>query len=163
MSEGTPRPLPKLPLTGGCFCGAVRYRIDAFPFLLYACHCTQCQRQSGSAFALNMPVATGSFQITTGSPKVWRRPTTSGDDIANSFFCDTCGNRIYAGRDSRPESLNVRAGTLDDTSWLVPAAHFFMQNAQLWERADDDAPCYDIGPADFIALAKTWRSGFSDT
>lgn len=163
MGERSTPSTPKLPLTGGCFCGSVRYRIDAFPLLLYACHCTQCQRQSGSAFALNMPVATSAFHVTSGSPKTWRRPTTSGDDIATSWFCDVCASRIYAGRDSRPESVNVRAGTLDDTNWLVPAAHFFMENAQPWERLADGAPCFETGPAEFVSLAKEWRSKFDST
>lgn len=157
-TKGERLPKPPLPLSGGCSCGEVRYRIDAFPYLLYACHCTQCQRQSGSAFALNMSVPTASLHITHGTPKSWRRPTSTGDAIATSWFCETCGNRIYAERDTRPESVNVRAGTLDDTRWLVPAAHFFMENAQPWEAFGADAVCFDTAPREYIGLVKAWQA-----
>ena len=68
---------PVLPMTGGCACGAIRYEITSFPLLLYSCHCTDCQTISGSAFALNMPVATQGFRIVTGQPKAWRRLTSA--------------------------------------------------------------------------------------
>lgn len=63
---------PVLPLTGGCPCEAVRFEVTAMPLLLYACHCTECQRWSGSAFSMSMPVAANSFGLTRGEPKPWR-------------------------------------------------------------------------------------------
>ena len=158
MQDPGPRPKPERPLTGGCSCGAIRYTISAFPLLLYACHCTQCQRQSGSAFALNMPVATTALRVTAGTPQDWTRRTTAGDAMVRSFFCGTCGNRIYASRDTRPASVNVRAGTLDDTSWLMPVAHFFMGDAQRWETIADPSSCYDSFPPDYQPLAERWRA-----
>jgi len=145
-----------LPLTGGCPCGNVRYQIDAFPLLLYACHCTNCQCESGSAFALNMPVATASFRINQGSPKAWRRIRASGARTA-SWFCGDCSGRLYGERDVRPNSVNVRAGTLDDTTWLVPVAHFLMREAQGWERLGDEAECFEALPPDFRSLMAKWR------
>ena len=59
-------PRPSLPITGGCQCGAIRYEITLFPLLLYTCNCTDCQRQTGSAFALNMPVKYKDFRILQG-------------------------------------------------------------------------------------------------
>ena len=114
---------PTLPLTGGCSCGAIRYEVMSFPLLLYTCNCTECQTASGSAFALNMPVLTKDFRIRQGKPREWRRPSPSGADVT-SWFCGACGGRIYGERAGRPESVNLRAGTLDDTSWLTPAAHY---------------------------------------
>lgn len=119
---------PVLPLTGGCPCGAVRYAISAFPLFLYACHCTDCQRQSGSAFALNMPVATEAFRVVAGTPTGWRRLAPSGATVV-SWFCGDCGGRINGERIGRPELTVVRAGTLDDTSWLSPGAHFYTRSA----------------------------------
>jgi hypothetical protein len=101
--------------------------------LLYTCNCTDCQTASGSAFALNMPVATRGFRIVTGEPMGWRRKSPSGADVT-SWFCGDCGARIYGERKGRAESMNLRAGTLDDTKWLVPAAHTFMKSAQGWVR-----------------------------
>jgi hypothetical protein len=147
---------PTLPLTGGCPCGAIRYEITAHPLLLYACHCTNCQRQSGSAFAMNMPVATSAFRIVRGELKGWRRLSPSGVETI-SWFCADCAGRVHGSRTSRAESVNVRAGSLDDTSWLRPAAHMFVRSAQPWlqlPRAD----CFDEAPPDFKALARAWRA-----
>jgi hypothetical protein len=134
----------------------VRYQISTFPLLLYACHCTDCQRESGSAFALNMPVATAALQILHGAPRAWRRVRSSGARTA-SWFCGDCSGRIYGERDSRPASVNVRAGTLDDTSWLVPAAHIFMRSALSWDEVSGDAECFATLPDDWRPLAARWR------
>jgi hypothetical protein len=147
---------PPPPLTGGCPCGAVRYAIGAFPLLLYACHCTNCQRESGSAFALNMPVRTDAFRIVTGAPRAWRRVRESGARTV-SWFCGDCSGRLYGERDLRPASVNVRAGMLDDTSWLVPVAHLFMRSAQRWERVGGEAECFDALPEDWRGLSAKWR------
>ncbi len=152
---------PALPLTGGCPCGAVRYEIVTFPLLLYACHCTNCQRESGSAFAMNMPVAPDSFRITAGTPKAWRRVRASGAQTA-SWFCGDCSGRLYGERDTRPNSFNVRAGSLDDTTWLVPVAHILMREAQGWERLGDEGECFEGLPDNFRALTAKWREMWSD-
>jgi hypothetical protein len=148
---------PVLPLTGGCSCGAIRYRITSFPLLLYSCNCTCCQRASGSAFALNMPVLTRDFQILQGEPKGWHRSSPSGV-AATSRFCGECGSRLYGERAGRAEIVNVRAGTLDDTSWIVPAAHFFTRSAQPWVQFSVGASCYDTQPPDFAGLIPAWRA-----
>ena len=148
---------PALPLTGGCPCGAIRYEITSFPLLLYVCNCTDCQTASGSAFALNMPVAAKDFHILKGQPKGWRRQSPTGADVT-SWFCGDCGGRIHGERSGRPESMTVRAGTLDDTKWLVPAAHMFMRSAQPWVLPAANAQCHDTGPSDFRPLAQVWRA-----
>jgi hypothetical protein len=150
----TPR-RPPLPLTGGCPCGAIRYQIDAYPLLAYACHCTECQRQSGSAFAVNMPVPTPAFRIVQGTPKGWRHLSPSGVEVV-SWFCGDCSGRINGERAGRPETTNVRAGSLDDTSWLSMGAHLFVRSAQPWVQLSHDTPCFEESPADFRPLAKAW-------
>lgn len=152
----------QLPLQGGCPCGAVRYEVTALPLSLYACHCTDCQRQSGSSFALNMPVATSSLRITKGETKGWRQTSPSGAPTI-SHFCADCGGRIFGERDGRPGSVNLRAGTLDDTTWLRPVAHFFARSAQPWERlSDGDALGFDTMPDATLAVAsKAWRDALA--
>jgi hypothetical protein len=151
-----PQVRPILPLTGGCSCGAIRYQITSFPLLLYTCHCADCQTTSGSAFALNMPVATSGFRINKGEPKGWRRKSPSGADVT-SWFCSECGARVYGERDSRPDSVNVRAGTLDVTSWLIPVAHMFRRSAQSWVVLPD-AECHETMPGDYRPLGAKWRA-----
>ena len=148
---------PALPMTGGCSCGAIRYQIASFPLLLYTCNCTDCQTASGSAFAQNMPVLARDFHILQGEPKGWRRLSPTGIPVI-SWFCGDCGGRLYGERAGREEIVNVRAGTLDDTSWLVPAAHMFMKSAQPWVLPAANAECHEVGPDDFRPLAAAWRA-----
>ena len=68
------------------------------------------------------------------------------------------GARIYGSRKSRPDSMNLRAGTLDDTKWLTPVAHIFLKSAQPWVKSADGAECRDEEPADFIPFARNWRA-----
>ncbi len=152
---------PALPLRGGCPCGAIRYEIASFPLLLYTCNCTDCQRTSGSAFALNMPVAAKDFHILQGEPKGWRRLSPSGADVT-SWFCGDCGGRIYGERAGRPQSVNIRAGTLDDTAWLVPVAHMYVRSAQPWVLPATNAECHAAGPGDLQAAARAWRAMWPD-
>ena len=147
---------PVLPLTGGCSCGAIRYEIASFPLLLYTCNCTDCQTTSGSAFALNMPVSSRDFHILKGEPKGWHHASPSGADVT-SWFCGDCGARIYGSRQSRPESINIRAGTLDDTTWLIPVGHLFTRSAQPWVQPAN-AECHEMQPSDFRPLAAKWRA-----
>ena len=148
---------PVLPMRGGCQCGAICYEITAFPLLLYTCNCTDCQRQSGSAFALNMPVTSGDFRILQGEPKGWRHLSPSGTPVI-SRFCENCGTRLYGERDGRPQTINLRAGTLDDTSWLVPAAHFFMRSAQSWVQPAPAAQCIETQLNRWDPLLPAWRA-----
>ena len=144
-------------MTGGCSCGAIRYELTSFPLLLYTCNCTDCQTSSGSAFALNMPVATKGFRIVQGEPKGWHHLSPSGAEVS-SWFCGECGARIYGSRKSRPDSMNLRAGTLDDTGWLTPVAHMFTQSAQAWMKPADGAECFGTAASDFAPLAHRWRA-----
>ena len=151
---------PSLPMTGGCSCGAVRYEITSFPLLAYTCNCTNCQTASGSAFALNMPVAAKGFRVTKGEPKGWHHRSPSGAEVM-SWFCGDCGARIHGSRKMRPDSVNIRAGTLDDTKWLVPVGHFFMRSAQPWI-TPTTAECHDGAPPDYAPLARTWRASWPE-
>jgi len=148
---------PTLPLTGGGCCGAIRYEVTSFPLLLYTCNCTDCQTASGSAFGLSLPVPSKAFRIVQGEPKAWRRKSPLGVNVTG-WFCATCGARLYGEREGRPEAVNLRAGTLDDTKWLVPIAHMFTRSAQGWVVRSDGVECFDTAPKDFVALAQQWRT-----
>jgi hypothetical protein len=152
---------PTLPLTGGCSCGAIRYEVGSFPRLLYSCNCTDCQTASGSAFALNMPVLARDFHILQGEPKRWHHLSPRGVQVT-SRFCGDCGARLYGERAGRDQIVNLRAGTLDDTTWLVPAAHMFMKSAQpwvqFWVQPAANAECHATQPADFGASMIAWRA-----
>jgi len=122
---------PALPLTGGCPCEAVRFEVRAMPFLIFAWHCTACQRWSGSA-----SVDSGQarrFCTDARRPKTLaphRRPAAFESTYR---FCADCGGRILGERADLPDIVTVRAGTLDDTSWVRPIAHIYLASAQAWE------------------------------
>jgi hypothetical protein len=152
-----------LPMSGGCACGAIRYEIASFPLLVYTCNCTDCQTRSGSAFAVNMPAAAGDFHVLKGGPKAWRHNSPSGVAVI-SWFCGDCGARIYGERKGRAEIVNVRAGTLDDTSWLLPAAHFFTRaaSAQSWVQPAARATCFETQPDGWDELLRAWRAAWPE-
>lgn len=117
---------------GGCQCGAVRYRLTGEPMMLVVCHCKECQRQSGSAFGMSLVVRTADFELLSGALGRFERSSDSGRKVGVAF-CPTCGTRVF----HEPErmsglALNVRAGTLDDTSALVPAMHVWTRSKQPW-------------------------------
>src|SRR4051794_35664527 len=148
---------PTLPMTGGCSCGTIRYEIASFPLLLYTCNCTDCQTRSGSAFALNMPVIARDFRLLQGAPKAWHSTSPRGVAVT-SWFCADCGARLYGERRGRDEIANVRAGTLDDTAWLLPVAHFFTRSisAQSWVQPAAGARCFETQPDNWDELIAAW-------
>jgi hypothetical protein len=102
-----------------------------------------------------MPVAIGAFRIVRGEPKPWRRIGASGVQ-STYWFCGDCGGRVRGERDARPDIRVVRAGTLDDTSWVRPIAHVYMRSAQSWEQISGPE-CFEVMPNDFWALSEKWQ------
>ena len=123
--------------TGGCQCGRLRYRITAEPRVLAACHCTECQRQSGSAFGLSLVVDRAHLQMESGTPKLFTRTGGSGKPVVCAF-CGDCGTRITHAPEVLPDTINVKAGTLDDTAGLRPAFHVWLKSKQGWYEPPKD-------------------------
>ncbi|MFN8108896.1 MAG: GFA family protein [Thermoleophilia bacterium] len=119
-------------ITGHCLCGAITYRCDAEPVLTGVCHCTDCQRQTGTASSVVVAVPAGSLKVAGEMASF----TTVGDvhgTETNRFFCSNCGSPIVSRIVARPDLEFIKAGTLDDTSWLRPTVEFFGRSAQAWE------------------------------
>jgi hypothetical protein len=150
-------PAIPLPLAGGCQCGACRYAISTPPLTLYACHCTECQRQSGSAFGLSMPVPRVGFAITRGAPATWRRVAASGRAV-DCAACPTCGTRLAHFPTRNDAVANVKAGTLDDTTWLRPVGHLWARSAHPWVTIPAGVLVYEGQPPDFEALCTAWKA-----
>ena len=124
---------------GGCQCGFVRYTLDGKLIRLNICHCKDCQKQSGSAFGMSLVIDPDAFSLTAGNLKTFELQSDS-DRIKTCAFCPNCGVRIY----NRTSALcSVKAGTLDDTSWLEPDAHYWTARKQDWVELPDGLPCYD--------------------
>jgi hypothetical protein len=147
----------QLPLTGGCQCGSVRYEITANPLAVYVCHCTECQRQSGSAFALSLAVAREALAVVEGAPAVWRRELEGGR-IIDCLFCGACGVRLFHNPERNPRASIVKPGTLDDTTWLKPVGHIWTRSAQSWVPIPQTTVNYEGQPPDLSRLIEAWKA-----
>lgn len=116
---------------GGCQCGAIRYRFSGPPLTLYLCHCTECQKQSASAFGMSLWVPRAKLEILSGEPKFWQRGADSGRTMVCAF-CPDCGSRLYHAESPDSETVSLKAGSLDDKAGLKPAAHIWIKSAQPW-------------------------------
>lgn len=148
---------PTGPLRGRCQCGAVRYVVTAEPLTLYACHCTNCRRQGGSAFALSLLIAREGWTVTQGAPQAYRFAGDSGRP-KTGLFCPECGVRLSHETDGAA-TRTIRAGTLDEISALSPVGHIWTRSALAWMRFGPDDLIYERGPDDdFAALIARWRA-----
>jgi hypothetical protein len=117
---------------GGCACRAVRYRMLSSPLYVHCCHCTECQCQSGGAFAVNALIETNRVQLLSGKPAPAVLPTESGRG-QTVLRCPDCGTTLwshYAG--AGPQVAFVRVGTLDDPSALPPDIHIYTRSKLRW-------------------------------
>ena len=146
--------LPDLPLEGGCQCGQLRYRLKGKPLTFYLCHCTECQRQTSSAFGESLRVNAADMEF-AGRKAVTRRMAESGT-AREGIFCPDCGVRVWHGSEGKPEG-NIKAGTLDDTSWLWPAGHIWTRSKQPFMAIAEDELDFPRQPEDlYAALIARW-------
>jgi hypothetical protein len=143
-------------IAGGCQCGEVRYELSAEPQAIYVCHCTECQRQSASAFGMSMPVPRAALRVTRGELREWRRTAASGH-VITAFCCGNCGSRVLTASTRLPDEVFVKPGTLDDTSRVRPVVHFWTRSAQSWVPIPPDHLAYAADAADFAAIAERWQ------
>ena len=147
---------PTLPLHGGCQCGHVRYCITEPPLVLYACHCTECQRQSASAFGMSMAVERDALSVDWSRCGTWERVGASGRKVA-CRFCRLCGARLFHEPARNPAIVNIKPGSLDDVSWLQPVGHLWTTSKQPWVGVPEGVLAYDGQPEDFEDLFTAWR------
>ena len=124
--------------TGGCLCGAIRYSIEAKLAELLSCHCTDCQRASGAHGAVVAFVRRENFALLQGTPKRYAKKADSGRTLIR-YFCGECGSSLYSHRETMPEVIGVRAGTLDDSGSLRITAHIWTKSAPPWSYIDPAA------------------------
>ncbi len=117
---------------GGCLCGAVRFHLDRSAVVgSNHCHCRDCQRATGSAFATFCAVPEAAFALDRGGPRSFTVKGESGGDVAR-FFCGECGSQLYSAVTVMPGFFFVKSGSLDDASWMEPASDFWGSSAQPW-------------------------------
>jgi hypothetical protein len=134
------------PITGHCLCGAVSYTVDAQPIVSGVCHCTDCQRQTGSPFTVFVGVPEAAFEISGESLSSY---TTVGSDHGGEterFFCTACGSPVYSLSPQAPGIMLLKAGSIDDSSWLEPAMELYLDSALPWSPRFEAPAQFERGP-----------------
>ena len=145
-----------LPLSGGCHCGAVRYEVAQAPLMVYCCHCTNCQKISGAAFAISATIFEASFSYKTGLARKVEWISDAGNQRYGDY-CGDCGVRILHGQTPSIGVLSLRAGTLDDPSLARPSGHIWTKSAQSWVTfAPEDILC-DVQPTDYTPYVERFK------
>ena len=140
------------PLSGGCACRAVRYRMTGKPMIVHCCHCRWCQRETGASFALNAMIEADRVVLLAGEPEIVVTPSLSGkgQKIAR---CPQCRVALWSNYAGAGDTVRfVRVGTLDEPDRLPPDVHIFTMSKQPWVKLDAGAPAF----AEFYDIAALW-------
>ncbi len=121
-------------ITGGCYCGAIRFRATQTPRFQTNCHCANCRRAIGAQSVAWISVDLANFEWVKGTPKRFRTDTG-----AWRTFCDTCGTSLTYERDTRPGEIDITTGSLDRPEQFPPADDFFTDEKLPWVRLVDGA------------------------
>jgi hypothetical protein len=153
---------------GGCDCRAVRYRLTSRPLIVHCCHCRWCQRETGSAFALNALIEADRVVLLAGTPRVVLTPSNSGRGQKISR-CPECSIALWSNYAGAGDAIRfVRVGTLDDPDLCPPGVHIFTASKQPWVILPPGAPAfreyYDrktVWPPDSLARREALLAGRS--
>ena len=135
MANDLPEPSPEKPLAGGCLCGAVRFEITA-PFVSAGyCHCTHCQKRTGTPSSLNGRVPRSGFRLLQGEDRLRAFQPPEG---VPKLFCSTCGGHLFSGDPANDEEVAVRLGAIEGDPGIRPEYRMFVDSAAAWVEIPDD-------------------------
>jgi len=126
---------------GGCACGAVRYRLGSDPLFVHCCHCLNCQRQTGSAFVINLLIEAERVELLAGDPQTVDVPRDDGS-AQTIFRCPTCQVAVFSTY-TRPDVWFVRGGTLDEPASVTPDVHIFTRSRLPWVEIPASQPAFE--------------------
>jgi hypothetical protein len=129
-------------LTGGCLCGAVRYAYEGKVGAAGYCHCADCRKVSGSAFGISVPVEAAKFRVVAGSPKGFTKSGDGGRPVTR-FFCPECGSPLYTMPPLHPETVFIKAGSLDDAAIVRPNREAWTISRVEWATIDPSITSYE--------------------
>jgi hypothetical protein len=124
-----------LPLTGGCNCGLVRFEVSEPLLGAGYCHCTRCQRRTGTAAACSARARPGTLRIVAGEDALVHWNAGDGFD---KVFCGTCGSHMFAQDPERPDVVGIRMGAFDGDPGVRPDNRQYVAYAAAWEAVPDD-------------------------
>ena len=143
-------------LEGGCACGEIRYRLTSEPLFTHCCHCLNCQRQTGSAFVVNLLIETDRVELVAGEPQPVDVPR-SGGKKQRIFRCPTCQVAVFS-QYTRSGIRFVRGGTLDDPASVTPDVHIYTRSKLSWVTLPDSVPAF----ATYYDVEKLWPAASLD-
>jgi hypothetical protein len=129
-------------IEGGCACGEIRYRLASDPLITHCCHCLNCQRQTGSAFVINLLIEADRVELLGGEPQPVGVPRDDGS-TQTIFRCPACQVAVYS-QYGHPGVLFVRGGTLDAPSRFEPDVHIFTRSKLDWVTLPASTPAFDV-------------------
>ena len=140
-------------MNGRCTCGRIQYRLRAEPISVHCCHCTWCQRETGSAFVLNALIETEHLEVLGGAPVTIDTPSNSGKG-QKIVRCPTCYVALYSHYAGMGDILAfVRVGTLEEAGSLAPDVHIFTSSKQPWVVLPPDVPAF----AEYYSAKEVWK------
>ncbi|MEM7120093.1 MAG: GFA family protein [Pseudomonadota bacterium] len=122
--------------TAQCGCGALSFNVSGEPKHVYTCSCTNCQRESGSAFTY-CAIYSDSAVNTLGDPKLWRRSTTESGRWIESGFCPSCGVTVFFRMEAWPNVVGVSVGCFADPGFAQPSQHYWASRKHAWLSVPD--------------------------
>ncbi|MCU7940410.1 MAG: GFA family protein [gamma proteobacterium symbiont of Bathyaustriella thionipta] len=126
--------------SGQCLCGVVQFEIKGPIHHIVHCHCSECRKAQGSAYATNGIVQSTDFKILCGKDKLTAYESSPGQ---KKYFCKICGSPIISKRKLKPEQLRIRLGTVTSNVMEQPEAHIFVSSKADWDIIHDDLPQYE--------------------
>ena len=136
--------------TGGCLCGAVRYRCEGEPARVGICQCERCQRQSGSSFLIAVVYERSAVAIETEKLKTYTA-RIDGNNALSRHFCPECGSAVMITLDRYPEIRSLMGGTLDDRTQIKPTFSLWCSSGQPWLELPDSIEQFPDYPDGLIA------------
>jgi len=128
-------------ITGGCLCGKIRYTVSQPVQNVIVCHCTNCQKASGTGASHNTVVPTSAVTFTSGEPKFFADTAKSGNTLYR-YFCGDCGSPIYSQRAKVPEMMVLKVGSLDDTDAMKLIMNIWTNSARPWVHIESTTECH---------------------
>lgn len=132
---------------GGCVCGNVRYRTEGEPARVTVCHCTWCQRRTGSAFAVALVFRQEQVVLLGDKPRLYRHRSDESGRWPDLHFCPACGGNVGFTLEWVPEVMAIDAGTFDSPDWIDPVRfdfrYIYMRSAQCWSEVPDHAETFE--------------------
>jgi len=127
---------------GGCACGAVRYRLRSEPLFVHCCHCLNCQRQTGSAFVINLLIESDRVELLGSEPTPVEAPRDDGS-AQRIYRCPTCQVAVFSEY-GRPDVWFVRGGTLDEPASVTPDVHIYTRSKVSWLTLPESALAFPV-------------------